>query len=595
MMFGLFRRKIRDFKIKTKIFISYIMILVFALLMVFIIGSVVTIRETREKTLYSAEQVLNQAKSFLEFKTMSIKNILDIISSNEALLDILKRTPGDYRDNVGLWSIDAQGIDRAMFYTSTNPDIGRIQVYMDAGPASFLQSEDYLLLSQFRDEKWYGEFTAAGTKLQWFLGSEFSGADSEEATYISALRAIPSDTNIQENLGIIKTDIPIDIFQTILNQAVFTESSIVAITDKDGEVLCLSDNTGSLSGLDEIVDRLNGRRDTFETLKMHDKTVLAGMRDIAKTDWRLMMIIPNEDIVQIIYESPKQLILIFLLIIPFSIPLALLISASITRPISRLIVKMRNVQGGNLDVEMLPAGNDEVGVLTKDFNYMLSRIDVLMNDKYAMGKEIKSMELKALQAQINPHFLYNTLDQIYWLAVKHHTPSISDLVLALSRFYKLSLSKGRDTVTIENELEHVKAYVQIQNVRYNDGISLTIDVPEEILPMEVPKIILQPIVENAIIHGILETYREKGTIVISGRIQDDTVILEVKDDGAGIEADKLTRLLTHDSSNEYHGYGIINIHNRIKLFFGQEYGLTYRSKPKQGTIVSIRIPLKETD
>lgn len=594
MMFRFLKRTIGDLKIKTKIFVSYIIILFFAFFMVFIINSIIAIRDVREKTMYSAEQVLDQAKSFLGFKTLTTKNVLDIVSANEALLEVLERTPADYRDNVGLWSIDAQAIDRALFYTSTNQDIDRIQLYMEQGPASFLQNKDYLLLDDFKDSLWYNKFLQSGNKLQWFISSDFS--DNEGDAYISALRAIPSDKNIQENFGIIKTDIPISVFQTILNQAVFTESSAVAIVDSNDRVLCMSDNMAGHDELMDVIDHLDGKsEDVFETVKAGGAQVLVGSRDIPKTDWRIVMAIPNEDIVQIINESPKQLLFILLLIVPFTFPLAYMISASVTRPISRLIKNMRNVQDGNLDVDILPAGNDEIGVLTNDFNYMLTRIGILMNDKYAMGKEIKNMELKALQAQINPHFLYNTLDQIYWLAVKHNTPVIGNLVLALSRFYKLSLSKGRDTVTIENELAHVEAYVQIQNVRYNDCIRLEVDVPEEIRIIEVPKIILQPIVENAIIHGILETYNEKGTIRITGRIEDGGAVLRISDDGAGMEPDKLEGILTYDSSSDYHGYGIINIHNRIKLCFGADYGLSYESTPQQGTTVSIRFPQKGTD
>jgi len=271
--------------------------------------------------------------------------------------------------------------------------------------------------------------------------------------------------------------------------------------------------------------------------------------------------------------------------------LALTVSNSVTKRLQKLMNQMEKVEKGDFDnAKILPENNDEIGKLALSFNYMVDKIAVLMEERYRLGKEIKNLELKALQAQINPHFLYNTLDLINWMSVRANVPEISRIIESLSRFYRLSLSKGEDLVTIKNELEHVKAYVEIQNMRFGDNIKLQINVPEEIHNYVMPKLILQPIVENSIIHGILEKEQEKGTIKIYGKLQEKEINLFIEDNGVGMSEEKIIQILTTSSSNEPHGYGVKNINERLKLYYGADYGLTYKSRPGMGTIAIIRIP-----
>lgn len=177
--------------------------------------------------------------------------------------------------------------------------------------------------------------------------------------------------------------------------------------------------------------------------------------------------------------------------------------------------------------------------------------------------------------------------------MKYKASEIGHLVESLSRFYKLSLSKGEDIVTIENELNHVRAYVQIQNMRFSNSIGLEINVPEDLYPYHILKIVLQPLVENAIQHGIFEKEEEVGTVTINGDLRDNDIILYVQDGGVGIPEEKLQNLLTGVSNHDSHGYGVRNINERLKLNYGSEFGLSYCSRPGLGTTVEIRIPIQK--
>jgi two-component system sensor histidine kinase YesM len=250
---------------------------------------------------------------------------------------------------------------------------------------------------------------------------------------------------------------------------------------------------------------------------------------------------------------------------------------------------MRKAEKGDLELISVRPGKDEIGELMESFNFMIQRIKILIEEQYKSGQEIKSAELKALQAQINPHFLYNTLDLINWTAIKYNVPEISSTVKSLSRFYKLSLSKGRDTVPISDELEHVKLYTDIQNRRFENKIILDIQVEDRILGYNVPKIILQPIVENSILHGILEKDDKAGRITITGALQQDTIILKVSDDGVGMDEEAINDIL-NAKTDEIYGYGVWNINNRLRLYYGEEAGLLIRSEIGKGTEAEIRIP-----
>lgn len=223
---------------------------------------------------------------------------------------------------------------------------------------------------------------------------------------------------------------------------------------------------------------------------------------------------------------------------------------------------------------------------------MTHKMSGLIEEKNKINKDLKEAELKAIQAQINPHFLYNTLDMINWLAIKNSGNDIVAIVSYLAKFYRLSLSQGKTFISVKNELEHAYCYFSIQNLRFKNQLTLHIDVDESIMDAMIPKITLQPLIENAILHGILEKYDKKGTIVITGHQTDEGISLFVSDDGVGISPQEATQLFSFDDENSSSskGYGLKNINKRLQLNFGEQYGLFFAGSSAKGTIIEIKIP-----
>ena len=213
-----------------------------------------------------------------------------------------------------------------------------------------------------------------------------------------------------------------------------------------------------------------------------------------------------------------------------------------------------------------------------------------MAAQYELGKQKKDYELRILQAQINPHFLYNTLDLIRWKAAKYQDREIQDLVISLSRYYRMSLSRGVEFVPLQTELAHIREYVYIQNQRFDQGVTLSVETENGSEACMMPKLTLQPIVENSIYHGILEKMDSTGTIMLQSRLEDSCLVIRIRDNGCGMDENTLQHLLDGGNREGKSGYGLYNVDQRIKLAYGTMYGLSFESKVGEGTCVTIRLP-----
>jgi len=248
---------------------------------------------------------------------------------------------------------------------------------------------------------------------------------------------------------------------------------------------------------------------------------------------------------------------------------------------------MKKVEKGNFNISVEENWGGEIGVLYSSFNYMIKRINELIHEVYLSKIKEKDAELKALQAQINPHFLYNTLDTVNWLAVKHNVPEISKIVNSLASILRYSINKGNDVTTVDKELKHVESYITIQKIRFKDKFEVSFNIDKRILHYKTIKLILQPLVENAIIHGI-ETYEGKGKILINGYLDGEKIVFEVINNGNPIDLDLVNKLLDSPSEDK-DSYGIQNVNERIKLYYGEEYGLYYQAIDSN-TVARIVIP-----
>lgn len=272
---------------------------------------------------------------------------------------------------------------------------------------------------------------------------------------------------------------------------------------------------------------------------------------------------------------------------------SLFITSGLVRPILTLQSLMKRAEQGDLNVHFSDTGHDEVGQLGAGFNTMIAEIRHLIEEVAEVSKAKREAELQVLQEQIKPHFLYNTLDTIHWMAKEHGAKDIVALVTALTKLFRIGLSRGHETIALAEEIEHIRSYLYIQKVRYEDKFDYRIEVPENLLAGKVLRLILQPLVENAIYHG-LKPKRGPGILWVAARREADLLILSVEDDGVGLEPDRLVALnqglATGTRPGEGPGYGVFNGNERLRLTFGRLYGLRFEVLPRGGTKVEIRHP-----
>lgn len=362
----------------------------------------------------------------------------------------------------------------------------------------------------------------------------------------------------------------------------------------------LSDNDSTLIHKTDLSQWQQSSRDSF-VLPTEGKPKFVVYTTSQSTDWKIVGMAPLQEIVAEANRIRQLIIVSVILSAIFALTLYFFLTQRLTRPMQILQNKMRLAASGYLEAKVKPTGKDEIADLGKSFNIMLEKIKMLLEQSIREQEQVQKAELRTLQAQINPHFLYNTLDSIIWMTEAGKSENVVHMVKALSRFFRISLNKGRDWISIKTELEHAQSYLVIQQMRYRDILEYEMRVPPELQSRAILKMTLQPLIENALYHGI-KNKRGKGLIIIDGYSESENVlVLTVTDNGIGIPKDRLETLRDHlnhpievsakEDSLEG-GFGLQNVHQRLHLYYGEGYGVQLDSTEGDGTQISIRIPNK---
>ena len=374
------------------------------------------------------------------------------------------------------------------------------------------------------------------------------------------------------------------------------------ITDSKDNLARLKSIKKYLNNLDTYVDRI-------------EQNIRAGNRyednmEIWENDIQIVTTLVRETIFQYIYYEIKGIqeshaeyqsffvsmieisVIAFVAVLLLIVFISHYIPLSISRPITELVEVTQQVSQGNLQVRSHVNTGVEAKQLSESLNTMIDKINALLEQVKKEQIRIRKAEFELLQAQINPHFLYNTLDTIIWLAESDEQKQVVHMVESLSDFFRTSLNQGKDIISIKEEIQHVRSYLEIQQMRYQDILEYEIDVPEEFYQNTIPKITVQPLVENALYHGI-KNKRGKGKITVRGYREDSFFILEVRDNGIGMQTERLVQVrnaLLYKQLAESKVYGLYNVNERIRLNCGEEYGLRISSTYQEGTTVKILLP-----
>ena len=310
-----------------------------------------------------------------------------------------------------------------------------------------------------------------------------------------------------------------------------------------------------------------------------------------KTGWTVVDCTNVRELLSKSRQAQSVYVLTAIVLVIISLFFSRFMARSITLPIQKLRDSMKKVQEGDFSVsDVVVDSKNEIGSLTKSFDVMTHKIQELMEQNVHEQEEKRKSELKALQSQINPHFLYNTLDSIIWMAEGKKNEEVVLMTASLARLLRQSISNEDEVVPIANEVEYARGYLTIQKMRYKDKLEFQIDVDSSILHIPLIKLVLQPIIENAIYHGL--KYKEsKGLLIVKGFMKDGNAVLQVIDDGVGMDEETLAHIYDRHKVN-YHsnGVGVYNVQKRLKLYYGDDYGITYESEKGKGTTATITIP-----
>lgn len=401
-----------------------------------------------------------------------------------------------------------------------------------------------------------------------------------------------------KKLGQLIIQIPYSSLDGVFSVSSLAQGEYYAITDSSGTVIYNSLDSGSIGnpvGADIRGAMTNGASG-YKTIKSGKEKALVTYSKYDGDGWDVIHVLPLRVISAQAGVVRNFILLILLLSLAITLPLLLMIARAITQPIGRLMATMEKFGNGNLAVRSDVRRTDEIGHLQASFNTMAEDINGLMEKNADEHRQRRLTELNLMEYQINPHFLYNSLDSINWMAQKAGNEDIEEMVTALAKFFRVGLSRGRELYRIRDELEHAGQYLLINKIRFKDCFSYSIESDPEILDCLTMKILLQPIIENAIKYGI-DKNGTNGSIEVTAVKEEGAVALEVRDNGAGIPEERLQTirnvLAKHTPIEEgsVSGFGLFNVNQRIRMQCGEGYGITLDSSQANGTTVRIRIPL----
>lgn len=451
------------------------------------------------------------------------------------------------------------------------------------------------------DETWYKE-AVANQGIFKIVGHPygrhiFSHVNYRDSEVVSVVRAV-LDPDTQRVLGVVFIDLKLRFIAEAARDVRLGKSGYLMVIDDEGENIYSPSKPlvneiqtqwleGSSSGnFSKVVE---GNRLQFIYLKS------------AFTNWTTIGVFLKRESVFEAREIRFYIVSFVFLVCLFGIAASYLLSRSISRPIGQLTSFMQKAESGDLLIRYIGERRDEVGMLGRSFNRMLVEINKLIHLTERQEQQKREAELRTLTAHIRPHFLYNTLDTIHWMARKRGAEDVAEVVESLSRLFRIGLSKGSDRIPLAEELAHVESYMKIQRIRYRDKLTFEMKVQQDALHYYVPKLILQPLVENAIYHGVKER-RGPGSIVLDVGAGGDLLTLRVTDDGVGMSEEQLANTRSalakvgrsaegeEDVAAKPQGYGLVNVHERIRLTYGPDYGLAIDSESGKGTTVTIVLP-----
>ncbi|MDF2801488.1 MAG: multi-sensor signal transduction histidine kinase [Anaerocolumna sp.] len=565
-------------------------ILILCAVFVFLgISMQVTRKAVIENSTEYTKQLIGQVKFDIDSYISYMENISTMVVTNMDIREYLSEPSLEKDRESILYNRMLSQFDTIL---NMREDIYNIAIYGENGKYVLNRGSQSVNPNiNVKEMSWYKKAIAAEGK-RVLSSSHVQNLVYDDYKWVVTLSKAIRTKETGKNLGALLVDLNYSSITKLCQNINMGNKGYIFLIDENGEVIYHPKQQLIYTGLrsERISEIISCKSDHF-IAELNGEEKLYTMSTSEKTGWTVVGVaninelFVNREETQTIYLESALLLLLSAFVI------AVLFSDKLAKPITALKLSMKEVEKGNFDgVKVVRRGEDEIGMLYNSFYAMTEEIQNLMEDKSRSQKEKYRLELRALQAQINPHFMYNTLDSIVWMAEGGNNKEVVIMTSTLGKLLRQSISNEEEFVTIEREVDYAKSYLIIQKMRYTDQLTFEIEVDPAIYNYKIVKLTLQPLVENAIYHGI--KYKETmGKIVITGKETEEGILIQIIDDGIGMEEETLNHIFDKKKRiNKNNGVAVENVNRRLKLYYGENYGLQYESKLNVGTIVSIFLP-----
>ena len=560
---------------------------------------------------------LIQTEGNISYRLNNIEEISNLLFSNNKLHEMI--SPENEAESIGQ-QIDEQKELRSIISSfDGNRDIFRIRFFLNGNKLYTKERINFFPVEFIQDKDWYQQIVVENGRIFWksTYGEKYIDILNTDSTNImSCARLIKSFDDYSKINGILVIDILEKSISDTLpqfgknrnNNAFIVDSNSKIISHRNSEMVggyfTITEGVSSYNndngdsnnsdGNNSVNSLLSGKQEGISQQFISGKKQYIIYKKIRKTNWYIVASVPVEEITENSRDFNSLSGAIFVIVtFGFFILTFLLISLFVVGGLNKRIKQIINVikkQGiDSLDVSAVSNSGD-IYKLESSVDKMAATIKDLVEEVYSIKMDKREAEFKALQSQINPHFLYNTLDTINWMSIRNETEDITFMLGSLAKYYRLMLKKGRDLVRIEDEVELAKTYLELQRMTFMGSFDYNIAIEDDTLKYVIPKLVLQPIVENSLVHGIQKCRGRKGEIAITSKFaDDDEIIIIINDNGAGMDKETANCILLPSTSISSKGYGLYNVNERLKIYFGAEYGISIESEKGKGTKVIVKI------
>ena len=584
-------------KLRKKLLLSIYGILIFVIVFSSVLAIWLQYRADKSKTVQLYQRFTQTACRDMDYLLQDVLDIGIYFAVNNDIEKVLNTSEETQYDSTLFWKEETP-LDFMQDILAIKSHIKNVILYPENGKAPFYISRDASVfdtdISHIRDTEIYRKTIEARGDVVWEKVTKGENLPFLKNTYdkIIAHREL-FDLAKKKRLGHLVISITASSFEQICDQMMQYPNEVAVVLNGEGEEF-LSLGEAGPKVMEEI------RKQNFD-----EPEASAAPELIRKNGYYIFSSKSSQTGITVCYLSPetnwrqilqmRSLLVPGLLILALAVvffPLSMLISILLTRPLEDLMHSMEQIKEGDFSQHIEVVSDDEIGQLSKTFNQMVTDLRDLIDKNYVMTLRQKEMELNTLQSQINPHFLYNVLDSLYWQAVDDGNEKLAEDILTLSKLFRMVLSQGRSDISVGWEVELVTCYLQIQKMRFARRLSFEIDVEESIKHYQISKLMIQPFVENAVVHG-LEMQKEGGFIRLAGYQKGNRLYFQITDNGIGMEQTEADKLLegTVDKAERIGHYAIRNVRDRLALKYGNEYELKIESEPGLGTTVTIGIPI----